>query len=232
MAKGITGELKEHFDNVQSWDRVDAIRARKERRNAYMVAAGAGAVALGAIALYLLSPLKIAEPYVIRVDERAGAVDVVSVAKNTKQITGDEAVRKFFLADYVRSREAWIAAASEELYRKTIALSSIPEGQKYRASRDVSNPNSPLNVYRQGETANVTVRSISFLSETVGQVRFSRIVTSAGSVEKRTDWVATVEFEFAQKPTSDLTRFYNPLGFVVTSYRIDSEVVGRETGNE
>jgi type IV secretion system protein VirB8 len=227
MATGVLArELQEYFNRADSWDRTEAERARKERRNAYMVAAAGAALGLGATVLYLVSPLRIVEPYVIRVDQRAGAVDVVSVARNTKVITGDEAVRKYFLAEYVRSREAWIPKARDELYQKAASLTGTNELGRLRAERDPSNANSPVNLYRNGETASVEIRGIAFISENVGQVRFSRVVEGSGSNPVRSDWVATIQFDFAERPTNDATRFYNPLGFVVTSYRADSELAG------
>ena len=146
MASGVVvNELKEYFERAQSWDTAEAERARKERRTAYLVAAGAVAAACVSTALYLTSPLKIVEPYVVRVDERSGAVDVMSVVRGTSEITADEAVLKYFLAEYVRSREAWIPKANDELYRTTLGFSSQQEGQRLRTSRDPSVPSAPAN---------------------------------------------------------------------------------------
>mgnify|MGYP003950414791 CR=1 FL=1 len=225
MAAGVTDEkLKEYFERVESWDSQEARRARNEKRRAYIFGGVASAIALGTIALYVTSPLKTVEPYVIRVDERLGAVDVVSVARDTEVITGEEAVRKFFLASYVRSREAWIPGANEELYRSVMSQSAVPVAQRFRSSRDPSFPRSPAVLYRDGERVNVVIRSVSFLSDDVGQVRFSEIVRGGGVGDRRSDYLATVTFGFSESPTSDAARFYNPLGFVVTDYRVDSEL--------
>lgn len=227
MASGVPAkELKAYFDRVDSWDATEAARAKAERRTAYIVAGGATLTALAATALYLLSPLKIVEPYVIRVDEKLGAVDVVSVVRDTGTITADEAVRKYYLAEYLRSRESWIPDAREELYRKTVSMTATGEAGRLRALRDPSNPTSPALLYRNGETVSITVRSVAFISEQVGQVRFSKTIIGGGANAQRTDWVATVQFEFAEEPTNDATKFYNPLGFLVTSYRIDRELGG------
>lgn len=229
MATGVTSkELKDYFERAQSWDAREADRARKSMRFAYMLAAAGVAVGLCAVGMYLLSPLKIVEPYVVRVNETLGAVDVVSVATDTEIITGEEAVQKYFLAEYVRNREAWLPRASEELYKKTLAMTSTAEIGDLRAERDPSSPRSPARLYRNGERVFVNVRSVSFISDGVGQVRFSKIIEGGGTNEVRSDWLATVEYEFADEPTNDATRFYNPLGFVVTSYRVDSELGGRD----
>lgn len=223
MATGVTDEnLQEYFERVESWDSQEARNARNEKRRAYIFGGAASVVAIGAIALYIGSPLESVEPYVIRVDERLGAVDVVSVARDTKVITADEAVRKYFLANYVRSREAWIPGGNDELYRSVMTQSAVPVAQTFRSSRDPSFPRSPAVLYRNGERVNVAIRSITFLSDEVGQVRFSEIVRGGGVDERRSDYLATVTFGFSESPTSDAARFYNPLGFVVTDYRADS----------
>lgn len=225
MAAGVTDEkLKDYFEQVESWDSQDAARARNEKRRAYIFGGVASAIALGAITLYISSPLKTVEPYVIRVDERLGAVDVVTVARDTEVITADEAVRKYFLADYVRSREAWIPGANDELYRTVMSQSATPVAQLFRSSRDPSFPQSPIVLYRDGERVNVVIRSVSFLSDQVGQVRFGEITRGGGIAPRRNDFLATVTFGFSESPTSDAARFYNPLGFVVTDYRVDSEL--------
>ena len=180
--------------------------------------------------LYIGSPLESVEPYVIRVDERLGAVDVVSVARDTEVITADEAVRKYFLANYVRAREAWIPGANDELYRSVMTQSAVPVAQRFRSSRDPSFARSPAVLYRNGERVNVVIRSVTFLSDEVGQVRFSEIVRGGGINERRSDYLATVTFGFSESPTSDAARFYNPLGFIVTDYRVDSEL-GRDSGS-
>ena len=227
MASGVLSkDLQEYFDRAESWDARAADEARKAKRNAYIVAAAGVTVGVCSLALYLVSPLRIVEPYVIRVDERFGAVDVVSAARDTEVITGDEAVRKYFLAEYVRVRETWVPKAADEFYRKTVAMTSTNAVTRLRAERDPANPASPAQLYRNGQTASVTIRGVSFVSDKVGQVRFSRFVDSGGPKPERSDWLATVEFDFAAKPTNDATRFYNPLGFVVVNYRVDSELSG------
>ena len=105
-------------------------------------------------------------------------------------------------------------------------MTSTNEVSDLRAERDPSSPTSPARLYRGGQTVSVKIRSVSFVSDGVGQIRFSKIVEGGGSNAVRSDWLATVQYDFADKPTNDATRFYNPLGFVVTSYRVDSELAG------
>src|SRR3546814_21200680 len=78
-------------------------------------------------AVLALSPLKTVVPYVVTVDRSTGATEVTQELRGDKTITYDEAIRKYFLADYVRAREGWIPQAREEFFRKVLALSTREE---------------------------------------------------------------------------------------------------------
>ena len=39
------------------------------------------------------------------------------------------------------------------------------------------------------------------------------------------DWIATIAFTYTRAPMSEPDRLRNPLGFQVTSYRADPEVI-------
>ena len=125
MASGVPSEeLLNYFRDARSWDVDLARKARRERKLAYGVAAGATALAIAAIAFHVAAPLRTVEPYVIRVDRSLGSVDVVNVVDDTAQVTSDEAVGKYFLSQYVRARESWVRAAADELFRSAAVLPS------------------------------------------------------------------------------------------------------------
>src|SRR3546814_19767841 len=69
-----------------------------------------------------LAPRKTVMPYIIRVNQTTGAVDVQTTLTQ-KPMRYDEAVTKFFLAQYVRARESWLPAAAEENFRAVTILS-------------------------------------------------------------------------------------------------------------
>src|SRR3546814_13425171 len=76
-----------------------------------VVAGVAGDLATaGVVAVAALTPLKTGEPYVITVDRNTGEASIAAKLHGDATITYDEAVRKYFLATYVRYREGWIAA--------------------------------------------------------------------------------------------------------------------------
>ena len=101
-------------------------------------------------------------------------------------------------------------------------MSNDPEQQRWSAAYSGKNPESPQIIYGQSATAKIAVRSISMLSKQVASVHFTRTVTRGDEVRK-TNWVATLTFQYVAAPMSEGDRLINPLGYQVQDYRIDPE---------
>jgi type IV secretion system protein VirB8 len=218
-------DLKGYFDEAQGWD-ADRLRGEiRSRRLAWTVAAFAAVVATAAVgAVAALAPLKTVAPYVIRVDRTTGAVDVVSALKSGKPVTYEEAVTKHFLAQYVRAREGWLAPAAEANFRQVSIMSMPDEQERWAQFYRPNNPGSPQVIYGGAGEAQVDIRAVSFVSPQVADVRFHRTVRQAQQVTE-SDWIATLAFRYTKAPMAEADRLRNPLGFQVTSYRADPEVV-------
>src|SRR3546814_12870382 len=92
----------------------------------------AGSLAIAAIAaVAMLTPLKTVTPYVITVDKATGASEIAAPLTGDRQITYNEAVAKYFLADYVRNREGWIPQARREFFEGVLAMSSRDEQARW-----------------------------------------------------------------------------------------------------
>ena len=71
------------------------------------MATASGTVAFASVmAVAMLTPLKTVEPYVIRVDNSTGIVDVVESLRDG-ETNYDEAINKYFTQWYVRYREGY-----------------------------------------------------------------------------------------------------------------------------
>lgn len=218
-------DLKVYFDESKSWnaDRIQA--AERSRRIAWIVAGVAAVLAIAAVAaLAALAPLKSVEPYVVRVDRTTGAVDVLTALKTARPVTYEEAVTKHFLDTYVRARESWLAPAAEANFRQAAIMSTPIEQQRWADQYRATNPQSPQVLYGPGGEAQVSVRAVSFVAPGVANVRFHRIVRLAQQVTE-SDWIATLTFAYTKAPLAEGDRLRNPLGFQVSSYRADPEVV-------
>jgi type IV secretion system protein VirB8 len=220
-----SGDLKGYFEEAKRWDQDRLAAAVRSKRLAWTVAGCAGVLALAAVgAVAALTPLKTVEPFVVRVDRATGAVDVMSGLKGTDQLTYDEAVNKYFLALYVRTREGWLPQAAEQGFRQVAIMSSPAEQERWADDFRPSNPQSPQVLWGQNATSLIDVRAISFVSPKVADVRFHRILRQAQETTE-SDWIATIAFTYTKAPMAEADRLRNPLGFQVVSYRSDPEVV-------
>ena len=218
-------DLKGYFDEAKSWNDDRLRSAERSRRLAWGVAGFAALVATVAVgAVAALAPLKTVEPFVVRVDRATGAVEVMSALKSGKPLSYDEAVTKHFLAEYVRAREGWLPPAAEANFRQVSIMSTPAEQQRWADAFRPQNPQSPQVQYGPAGEAQVAIRAVSFVSAGVANLRFHRTVRIAQQVTE-SDWIATIAFTYTKAPMAEGDRLRNPLGFQVTSYRADPEVV-------
>jgi type IV secretion system protein VirB8 len=217
-------DLKAYFAEAQSWDRDRFVAANRSKRIAWTVAGVAGALAIvGVGSVAALSPLKTVVPYVITVDKSTGATEVTQSLRGDKTITYDEAVRKYFLANYVRVREGWIPQARTEYFNQVLALSAREEQNRWIAFYKKDNPDSPQNQLTANDTIFVQIKAVTFISSNVAQVRFTKRLERDQQVID-TPVIATITFDVLSKPESEAGRYANPLGFQVKSYRADVEI--------
>jgi len=222
--------LEAYFAEAAGWDADRAVRARRSERTAWIIAAAgwAGLVML-ALALMFLMPLKRVEPFVIRVNQSTGLVDVVPVYAGRDPMP--EAVTRYFLDHYVTVCERFDFATAESDYEECGAFHTPQRNQEWYAAWVKTNPNSPLNRYKDGTTVSAQVNSISFFTRASGlsdlaQVRYAKVVRPAGSsAEQRSDWIATVQYAFAAPSSDPRVRRWNPLGFKIMSFHSDPETL-------
>ena len=218
-------DLKAYFAEARSWDQDRLAAAERSKRLAWMVAAAASALAVVSVAaVAALSPLKSVQPFVVRVDRSSGAVDVISGLKGGDRLTYEEAVTKYWLGLYVRARESWMPGAAEANFRQVSIMSTSPEQNRWADFFRTTNLASPQLVWGANGEVQVEIRAISFVSPSVADVRFHRLVRQGGQ-EVGSDWIATIAFAYTKAPMGEADRLRNPLGFQVTSYRADPEVV-------
>jgi type IV secretion system protein VirB8 len=221
--------LESYLAEAASWDADRVAMQEKSARRAWWVA-GAGWVcvlALG-VAILALMPLKRVEPFVIRVDNTTGLVDVVPVYVGKGELP--EAVTRYFLDHYVTVCERFNFATAESDYQECGAFHTAQRNQVWYTSWNKTNPQSPLNLYKDGTTIRAQVTSVSFFTRADGitdlaQVRYFKGKRQAGSAEEaRSYWIASVRYSFAAPSTDPEVRRWNPLGFKVVDFKPEPEV--------
>jgi type IV secretion system protein VirB8 len=217
-------DLKAYFDDARRWDQDRLKTAERSKRVAWTVAILASGVAIAAsAAVAALAPLKSVEPYVVRVNQTTGSVEVMTGLTGERGVTYNEAVSKSFLAQYVRAREGYLPPAAQENFQFVTILSTPDEQQRWADLYRATNPLSPQVLVGPEGSATVTIRNITFINDKVANVRFSKTVR-LGQEVKVTDWIATLTFAYTKAPMLESDRIRNPLGFQVDSYRADPEI--------
>ena len=200
-----------------------------------MAAAGWLCAVASAAALTVLMPLKRVEPYLIRVDNSTGAVDVVPVY--TGHVPLGEAVTRYFLTHYITVCERYDSAMAESDYEECGAFNSPRLNQAMYVNWSRANPSSPLNVHKDGSTQTIRIQSVSFFKRASGvselaQVRYARIERLENEGPGRiTHWIASIGYRYGAPPDDPRTRGWNPLGFEVMDLGIEPEVLGTPHGS-
>src|SRR5882757_6757797 len=179
--------LERYFQEAASWDRDRTAMNERSVRIAWRIAIGACALTVMAIAaLMLLMPLKRVDPFVIRIDNSTGIVDVVPVYAGHAEMP--EAVTRYFLDHYVTVCERFNFATAESDYEECGAYHTASRNQAWYTLWTKTNPASPLNVYEDGSTLRARVSSISFFERGSGvadlaQVRYTKAKRPAGGTD-------------------------------------------------
>ena len=222
-------ELELYFREARAWETSKVKEETRSRSTAWRIAAGACLLAvMGASTPFSLLPLKSVEPYVIRVDNSTGIVDVIYALKDGKT-NYDEAVNKYFVQKYIRFREGFSRELAEEYYTNVGLMSTSTEQQRFFAYFNPKNPLSPLNIY-QGAKVKVDIKGTSFITPNVALTRYTRIVERGGEKPQHSHWTATTTFKYVKAPMSEKDREISPLGFQVSEYRNDPDSLPVEGG--
>jgi type IV secretion system protein VirB8 len=222
--------LEGYFSEAASWDADARAQGRRTVRLALGVA-GAGWIAVLVLssALMLLMPLKRVEPFVVRVDNATGVVDVVPVYTGHAGVP--EAVTRYLLTHYVTVCERFNYATAESDYEECGSFHTAQRNQAWYALWNQTNPASPLNLYKDGSSVRVQVTSLSFFKRSTGvgdlaQVRYVKSKRAAGGAnEEATHWIATLQYAYADPSSNPKVRGWNPLGFKIVDFKPEPEVL-------
>lgn len=229
MAKKPPFDLAAYHSVADGWeaDRYDAMRKQRNlmlgvTMASLLAAAGAG------IGVAALAPLKTSEPYLLVHNTATGEVKELTRLRanpdGVRTITEDDAVVSSFLVPYIVARETY-DKGDFKTRAETVQIFSDPRAYAvYDGLHRSENANE--NPFRKfgDDKVEVSVSRIAFLNTTTAQVGFStKWIRQVGTIEGRS--VATVTFAFTSTPSELGIRWRNPLGFKVTSYRVDQEIL-------
>jgi type IV secretion system protein VirB8 len=226
-------ELDAYLHEATEWDLNRMLQLGRAERKAWAVAAAAAVCAIAAsAALAMLTPLKRVEPFVIRVDNATGLIDVVPVYAGKAPM--DESVTRYFLTHYVSVCERFYRSTAESDYQECGAFHNAQRNQAWYALWNPSNPLSPLNRHKDGSAIEVRITALSFFRRVNGvtdtaQIRYVKVERSASGAERDSHWIATVRYAYEPPSVDPTVRRWNPLGFKVLDFVAEAEVAADAT---
>lgn len=210
--------------------------AKRSERRAWWVAFAAIAMALILAGGYFyMLPLKQKVPYLVMADAYTGTATVARLDGDfaMRGITTREAVNRSNVAHFVLARESYDLALVNLRDWKTVqTMASSGVKAEYTAMFSSNNPDGWAKQYGQHQSIRVKLLSIQLIGGGRGvtprgaTVRFQRSLfnKSNGATRSLDNKIATIEFTYKENlEMDDQNRIENPLGFWVTSYRVDDD---------
>lgn len=209
--------------------------ARRSERRAWWVAAAASLIALLLGAGYVLvMPLKERVPFLVMADAYSGNATIARMDADFRHrsLTASEAIARANVARFVSLRESYdVAMMNLRDWRAVHGMSAPEVGREYSALHAANNPGSPYNTLGRSRSIRVRILSIQLIDGPDGHangatVRFQRSVydKASGATRPLDSRIATLGFGYNLALKMDEPdRLENPLGFQVTSYRVDND---------
>ena len=164
-------------------------------------------------------------PYVIEVEEKTGIPTVVEQLNQTS-FTADVTLKRYFLYSFLKAAEGYNPGSFKDDYERLMLFTTPAVFRQIQSKINPRNENSPAAKIGNRGMIEVALKSISFPTPNTAVIRFRlRNVGSVYGFENNRDMIADVDFRFANLNLSLEERYVNPLGFQVTKYVVDQEIV-------
>lgn len=191
-----------------------------------MVVAG-----MAMVSLVVILPLDETRPYVVMVDRTTGEAEKI-VQVRAASLKEQDAVMQAELVSYISDRETYDVADNRDRIPEVMARSKDNAAETLAAQWTSSSPNYPPTLYKNGTRVRVVVKSISVSPNksaegfSTARVRITKTREDNGRQSVERDYVVTIGYTFEPSDEATLQQVWkNPLGFSVSSYRIDAETV-------
>jgi len=165
---------------------------------------------------YVISS-KSLDPYVIEVEDKTGVPTVVD-QMSSKTFTGDEAIKKYFLNQFVISAVGYDPRTYKQDVEKVRLYAAPAIYISFRKAIDPKELGSDSKI-------DVRIKSIQFPDSGTAQIRILRTIDKKGDATVIKNEVLTLNFYFATNMELTIEeRLINPLGFQVTNYLLSEEI--------
>lgn len=225
--------INDYLNEARSFEKSRIEFVEKSRTFWQWVGLGACVIAVAnAIAIVGLTPLKEKQPFVLRVNDNTGEVDIVTTLKD-EQVTSLEETARYYSAKYVTLSESYDWHTVQTQF-DNLMLFSDANIQNVLKNKFMM-PTAPHKTYANSQRVDVKINSVSKIGDNLMQIRFTKTVkpmnggnydpaTNALSPEPvSTRHIAVLAYEYVNVPTVDAIRFVNPFGFTVKSYQVNED---------
>jgi type IV secretion system protein VirB8 len=217
------------FAEALGWEADREARREKSERRAWRVAAAALLLAVIAVTgIATLAPFRRNVPYLFAMEKTTGNVEFVGAIDDRRIAGYQELLDKHWGQRYIVARESYNYKLLQSDYDTVIGMSNEPVGRDFARlyegayARDAK--------YGASIEMRVTILSVQLSANGAGSqavIRFAKATrrVDADSNDAPQYFVATIAYEY--KPTmagKEKDLIANPLGYRVTSYRVDSEI--------
>ncbi len=224
LGKSQDTSLQRYFKDGETWEQEIIANAFQSRSRAWFLSFFCMGIALlSLITLLLILPLKTFEPYVVTVDRNTGYLEVTK-GLYQGNLTQDEAITQANLVKYVSLRESYNPSILRENYDILSLMSQGVDVLVYQIMWNGKNPHNPSMVLGRKAAIDIKIQSVSFLNDKTASLRFQRELKENNQT-KVSYWTAIIDYQYVQKPVKMEDRFLNPLGFQVTNYRVNPEIL-------
>ncbi|WFW29605.1 MAG: type IV secretion system protein [Wolbachia endosymbiont of Menacanthus eurysternus] len=177
------------------------------------------------LVIFKISTNSTIEPFVIEIEKKSGIVQLVDPV-TVKLYSADKVLNNHFIAEYIKAREVFDQYNYNYNYYTKVRLFSSPnvysEFKNYINSQNIDDL---FNLYSGFVRSEFKIRSIQRLYDNTFQIRFTvEFIRKDRSSVKRNK-IAIMSYKYVSLEMNDQQRYVNPLGFQVTSYRVDDEYV-------
>jgi type IV secretion system protein VirB8 len=217
--------------------------ARRSERRAWTVALGAVVLALIlAGGNFYMLPLKEKVPFLVMADAYTGTSTVARLTDDVvnHRITASEAINRSNIAHFVLGRESYdFALTNLRDWTTVLTMASPGVAAAYTSLHASNNADSPYRTHGKDRAIRVRILSIVLIGAGANAaprgatVRFQRSLfdKQTGATRPLDNKIATLEFTYKPHLKMDEQhRVENPLGFQVTSYRVDSDYASAAPG--
>ncbi|MDR0288820.1 MAG: type IV secretion system protein [Rickettsiales bacterium] len=183
------------------------------------------AISVSILAIFKISTSSTIEPFVIEIEKKSGIVQLVDPV-TVKQYSADKVLNNHFIAEYIKAREVFDKYNyNYNYYTKVRLFSSSNVYNEFRNYISSQNMDDLFNLYSGFVKNEFKIRSIQKLYDDTFQVRFTVEFTRKDGSSVRKNKIVIMSYKYASLEMNDQQRYVNPLGFQVTSYRVDDEYV-------